>query len=266
MNVKKILKWLPIALCMAAQANVVDWPANGTWTPLSSAANIYADPTQDIGNNGHLYLDIVGDATYSAGYLLYRSMEGTAETEDELLIRIRLNEDKAKNPGAYQVFFETDGDDSVNWVMQLTISGQGNNVINTLEFGSASGTNRNGVVFGSTVWSSTAGYVHYAGTATGDGSNFGGDPDYFLDLAMPWATFSSQTGINSTNDPFRVMITSSQSSGQISDGDIGNSPVAPNVDFLLKDAYSATIPEPATLPLLLGVGGGIFYIRRRLLM
>jgi hypothetical protein len=62
--------------------------------------------------------------------------------------------------------------------------------------------------------------------------------------------------------PFRVMITSSQSAGQINDGDIGNSAVAPNADFLFKDVYSASIPEPGSISLI-GVCAGMFFIRRR---
>ncbi|MCF7818900.1 MAG: PEP-CTERM sorting domain-containing protein [Kiritimatiellales bacterium] len=261
---KTILGIQLLALCATAHATVISWPTSGAWNALYSAGGSYSDIPNDIGNSGHEYLDIVGDATYAAGFLLYRSAADTlSETEDQLLIRIRLDEKKNKMPGAYQVFFETDGDDSVEWVLQLNTTDLDAN--GTLTFGSASGTNRNGVVFGAASWtdSSYSGYIHYTGLATGDGSQFDAGDDYFLDVAMPWLTFSGLTGITSTNDPFRLLITSSQSAGQINDGDVGNSSVAPNTDFLFSTAYSETIPEPAVLPLFAIVGGSMVYVRWR---
>lgn len=249
-------------LAATTHAAVINWPGTGSWWPLYSPTGSYVDVPNDIGNSGHEYLDIVGDATHAAGYLMYRSALGTpSETENQLLIRIRLDETKNKMPGAYQVFFETDGDDSVEWVLQLSTTDLDTSAL--LEFGAASGTNRNGIAFGTVAWSDgSGGYYHYSGLATGDGSGFDGGPDYFLDVAMPWDTFSTLSGISSTNDPFRIMITSSQSSGQIDDGDVGNSSVAPNVDFFFKDVYSASIPEPGALNLVV-LSAAMFYARRR---
>lgn len=258
--------WIAALLISAAgmsMADTVNWPANNDWNPLYSEGAFFSDIEQDTGNNGHLHLDIVGDATYAGASLLYREAAATpGETEDQLLVRIRLNSVKNKMPGAYQIFFETDGDASVEWVLQLTTDDLDSGGL--LEFGSASGTNRNGVAFGAINWTGTyAGNVHWAGTATGDGSQFDGDDDYFLDMSMPWADFSGLTGITSTNDPFRMLITSSQSGGQISDGDVGNSSVAANVDFSFSDVYTDTIPEPSSIMLTTLFGSGLFIARRR---
>ncbi len=264
---KQMISMVSILLIAAAtRADVITWPTMSEWNPLYSSTGLYSDPNNDIGNNGHLYLDIVGGTdslnnTYSGGYMLRR----TEGIEDQLLLRIRVNADKSNDVGAFQVFFETDGDDSVEWVMQLNTEKVKGQTIDTLTFGSASGTNRNGVVFGTTVWSTTTGYFHYTGTATEDGSQFGGDDDYFLDMAMPWSTFENYTGITSTNDPLRMLITSSQSAGQINDGDVGNSSVASGVDVLFKDLYTSqpeAIPEPAVATLIVGAGIGMLGIRR----
>jgi hypothetical protein len=249
-----------------ARASVLAWPEDKLWTPLTSDASLYADEVKDIGNNGHLYLDIVGGTDslgndYAGGYLLYQ--EATSpNTEDLLFLRIRLNKKKNQNnSGAYQVFFETDGDDSVEWVLQFSAERNINN--SYLEFGSASGTNRAGVTLGAVNWSGQyPEYGHFADTTTADGSEFDGDADYFLDLAMPWQVFESYTGISSTNEAFRLLITSSQSIGQVLDGDVGGSDVTPNQDFLFSDEYTEAIPEPLVVSLLAGFGISLLACRR----
>lgn len=262
MKTKPSLVALLIAGAGVSMADTINWPSNGEWNPLYSSGVLFSDVTQDTGNNGHLHLDIVGDSTYAGGYLMYRSTADTSgETEDQLLIRIRVNSKKNKMSGAYQVFFETDGDASVEWVMQFSSTDLDSG--GTIEFGAASGTNRNGVAFGTVDWTGTyAGNVNWTGNATGDGSQFDGDDDYYLDLSMPWLNFSSLTGITSTNDAFRLLITSSQSSGQIDDGDVGNTSVAANTDFSFESVYSDAIPEPTTGVLILLLGTSLFYGRR----
>jgi len=189
MNVKTSLVALLIAGAGVSMADTVNWPADNEWNPLYSSGVQFSDVPQDTGNNGHLHLDIVGDSTYAGGYLMYRSAADTpGETEDQLLLRIRVNSMKNKMSGAYQVFFETDGDAAVEWVMQFSSTDLDSS--GTLEFGAASGTNRNGVAFGAVAWTgSYAGNVNWTGTPTGDGSQFDGDDDYYLDLSMPWLNF-----------------------------------------------------------------------------
>ncbi len=249
------------------QGDVVNWPSWAQWqaNPLyASSGVLYGDVPQDTGNNGHLYLDYVGDSTYAAGYLLYRSVASApGETEDHLFIRLRLNTNKRNDSGAYQILFETDGDDSVEWAMQLAVPKQG--ASRTLTFGVASGTNRNGVTFGTVAWTDTTSeYLNYSGTATDDGTTFDRDADYFLDLAMPWAVFSANTGIASTNEPFRVILGSSQLAGSSLDGDVGNSAAAGDVYF--KDIYGtanpAAIPEPAVLGFISLFGIGLLAAKR----
>ncbi|MEN7973119.1 MAG: hypothetical protein ABFR47_04720 [Verrucomicrobiota bacterium] len=263
MNIKYLILVLLAGTCITTWADVVAWPADGDWIPLYSEGALYSDIPGDIGNNGHEHLDIVGDATNSAAYMLYREDAPTSSggTENQLLFRIRLDDDKNKMSGAYQIFFETDGDSSVEWVLQLTTSDLDSSGI--LEFGAASGTNRNGVTFGSVNWTgSYSEYVHWEGTPTADGSQFDGNPDYYLDIAVPWDVFSASSGISSTNDPFRILITSSQSGGQIDNGDVGNSSVASSVDLSFSDVYSDSIPEPAVAVLLVGFGSTMLAGRR----
>ena len=187
---------IPAGTCLA---DTINWPAYADWHPLISEGTYISDPVSDTGNNGHQHLDYVGDSTYAAGYLLYRAAADTpGETEDQLLLRMRLNSSKNKMAGAYQVFFEINGDNSVDWVLQLSTDDLDSG--GTLEFSAAGGTNLSNVAFGSIAWTgSYLGNVNWTGTPTGDGSNFDGNPDYFLDLSMPWNVFSANTGITSTN-------------------------------------------------------------------
>uniref|UniRef100_UPI003561DA08 MBG domain-containing protein n=1 Tax=Pontiella sp. TaxID=2837462 RepID=UPI003561DA08 len=233
--------------CSTLWANVLNWPASG-WAPLYGQSSLYSDIPDDTGNNGHEYLDFVGDTNYAAAFYYYRTAAESGEAEDQLLFRVRLDSKKNKMPGAYQVFFETSYDSSVDWVLELETGDLDST--GTISFGSAAGTNRSGVTFGTVVWSdsftSTSGYAHWAGAATGDGSSFNGDIDYFLEFGLPWSTFTNYTGVTSTNDPFRLLFTSSQSGGQIDDGDVGNSSATIGVDVVFDDIYAD--PDPADGP------------------
>ncbi len=268
---KKLIYIPLLALCSTVWADVTLWPADGEWNPLfSSNGSLYEDGRLDTANNGHLYLDIVGgfDAQgneYAGGYLLKQDAGAANQNEAQLMIRIRLNAAKSSDPGAYQIYFETTGDASVNWLLQLETPQQGTP---QLTFGAASGTNSSAVLINSPIWTgSTSGYSQYTGLATADGSQFSskangtGDDDYFLDLSMPWDVFSANTGIASTNDPFRALIVSSQSGGNAFDGDVGNTALTSNIDF--ADAYTDTVPEPSQLSLLAVAGGLLLFARRR---
>ena len=233
------------------------WQEDSDWIPLYTLS----DAASDIGNNGHSYLDIVGDATYASGFLQFYNSDSTA-SEDLLLLRLRLNGKKNKMKGSWQFFFETDGDDEVEWVLQLSsddLTSEG-----TIQMGTSSGESESDITFGSVAW--TGSYednVHWTGEATGDGSQFGGDDDYFLDLSIPWNSFSSLTGIDTNAPSFRVAIASSQQSGQLSDGgaaEISTSdPITSFEDF---GDYSGVIPEPAVATLLVGTGAGLLISRR----
>ncbi len=268
---KKLIYIPLLALCSAACADITSWPTEWEWNPLySSSGSLYEDGRLDTANNGHLYLDIIGgfDAQgneYAGAYLVRQDAASGNQNEAQLMIRIRLNAAKSSDPGAYQVYFETTGDASVNWLLQLETPQQGTP---QLTFGAASGTNSSAVLINSPLWTgSVSGYSRYTGLATADGSQFSskpngsGDDDYFLDLSMPWDVFSASTGITSTNDPFRALIVSSQSGGNAFDGDVGNTALTTNIKF--ADAYSDTIPEPSQFSLLAVAGGFLWFARRR---
>ncbi|MBN2161670.1 MAG: hypothetical protein JXR25_10890 [Pontiellaceae bacterium] len=239
------------------------WPTDDAWIPLYTDGSALADASNDTGNKGHPYLDIVGDATYASGYLHFLDADtNIGATDDMLLLRLRLNGTKNKMKGAWQVFFETDGNDGVEWVLQLTsddLAKEGE-----LQFGTSGGETKDSITFGSLAWSGNyEGNVHWTGEATSDGSRFGGDDDYFLDLAMPWNEFSGITGIATNSGSFRVAAATSQQSGQLSDGSLSDFimtiPISNFTDF---ENFNIVIPEPAAASLLVGAGCAILLSRR----
>lgn len=241
-------------------SDIIISPEGNEWRALYST-----DPVSDIGNKGHEHLDIVGGTdpngnVYDGGYIQLRpATVDNGLSEDLLFFRFRLDGKKNRMRGAFQVFFETDGDSEVEWVLQLTTSDLDTSGL--LEFGKADGADRDGIRIDSPVWAgSYADHVNYTGTPAPDGSMFNGTDDYFLDLAVSWDTFSAYTGIDTVNAPFRTLMTTSQQGGKLLDGDVsGIAYSSDNIRF--EEAYAA-VPEPTVLALLAGSGLILILCRR----
>lgn len=242
-----------------ATADIASELASGEFVAIYNT-----DPVSDTGNSGHPHLDIVGGTDdngldFAGGYLSYKTAGSLPSlTEDRLFFRYRLDGIKNKMTGAYQVFFETTGDNAVDWALQLYTTDL--NSSGTLEFGRASGTDRNGVVFNPVDWTgSYADYVDFPGTPTADGSQFNGDADYFLDLSIPWEQFSSFTGIQTFSNNYKIVLTTSQNQGSLEDGDVIGTSDSGNVVFA---DVMAPIPEPAVASLVAGFGLSLLFGRR----
>jgi uncharacterized repeat protein (TIGR01451 family) len=241
-----------VAASAFASDTVTNWPTTG-WLPLYGQDSFYSDVENDISNNGHEYLDFVGNSNYPAAFYMYRTAVDSGEAEDQLLFRLRVDWEKPKMSGAYQVFFETSYDASIDWVLELTT--QNLDTEGWVQFGDAAGTNRSGVTYGTVVWSNnftaTTGYANWTGDPIvypDPADKFNGSDDFFVEFGMPWQVFTNYTGITSTNSPFRLLIASSQSSGQIDDGDIGNSNGSLYPDPGFDDVYVDPDPDPGPFP------------------
>ena len=223
------------------------WPALDEWTPVLSGDGYMWDPPGDTGNEGHEYLDIVGDQTnFPAAYMNFRyATNTTTEAEDQLLFRIRVDDRKNNNMiGAYQIFFETTFDSGVDYYIQLAGEiDDGNQADAVVTFGAAAGYSPSGVQFTNVIWSGN--FADYGGFGANDGSQIGGELDYFIDLVMPLSVFTDYTGIHSTNDAFRVLVSTSQNNGTLTDGDIAGSDgeVVAAADVLFSDTFSETVAE-----------------------
>jgi hypothetical protein len=231
------------------RADIQNWPlADSDWHAIMAGGDFYSDPVGDINPD---WLDIVGDTTvFSAGYWAY-SNAGTPgdKTDDEIMWRIRLEEEKTNPNVVWQVFMDTDGDDLVDWSMQVDASGS--NVVE-LVAATVGGTTFGDVTLDAVgAWSgSLAGFSRFV-TPTGDGSGFGGaGPDTFLDFGMPWLTFSSITGVTGSG-PVRFGLSSSASHVGINK----DLPFSLTSTDLVGSGLSDPIiglPEPSTFSLLAG--------------
>jgi hypothetical protein len=232
-----------------AGADIQNWPlADSDWRAIMAGGGFYADPVGDINPD---WLDIVGDTTvFSAGYWAYADA-GTPgdQTDDEIMWRIRLEEDKSNPNVVWQVFMDTDGDDAIDYSMQVDFSGS--NVVE-LVAATVGGTTFGDVTLDATgAWSgSLAGFSRFV-TPTGDGSGFGGGgPDTFLDFGMPWLTFSSITGVTGSV-PVRFGLSSSASHVGLNK----DLPFSLSSTDLVAGGFSDPIiglPEPSTFSLLAG--------------
>ena len=231
------------ALLLADAATAMAmWPA--TWNPLSIGGGAYTD---GAGDQNPAPIDLVGGSdgvgTFSAGFW------AISEVDDQLSLRMRVETDGSSSNNVWQFLLDTDGDPStVDWA--LSVRQRGSPAQQQVYFSSA-------VVGGS---SFDAVDLDAAGAWTGpladwsrwsaaaDGSNFGGDADAFLDVAIPLSTFRSLTGLTS-GDAFGVTLATSTSHTQVNRdlplGLSGTDPVA--------SSFAIANPEPGT-GVLLGTG------------
>ena len=98
-------------------------------------------------------------------------------------------------------------------------------------------------------------------TGTPDNSQFGGDDDGFVDMAIPEGTFLSLMGLD-YNEPFRVGLSTS-ATHEVINKDLPLNLVGSD---LVADGLSdpiAAVPEPGTTSLALLSLGFLAYARRR---
>lgn len=185
------------------------WPA-GAWDPLTHAGGLYYDV---VGDENPDATDIVGgndgSGDFTAGFLLL------SEADDQLSLRMRLDGDGSGTNNVWQFLFETDGDETtVDWVLQVRQSGSPSGRQAIFTQATTGGPTLDDVSL-STSFSWTGSLADWTrwGVAS-DGSNFDGDPDFFLDAAMPLSTFRALTGL-AAGQPFEVGISSSTSHTQL---------------------------------------------------
>ncbi|MEB3103843.1 MSCRAMM family protein [Ferviditalea candida] len=169
------------------------FPSDSQFQPIMFRGQPLFDPP---GDESPANVDIVGDSQYPAAYFAY---DGAY-----VYFRLRLNADPRFKTGflnfTWGVLFDTDDvPGTYEWL--LCVDGLSTSVEliqNTVkEFNSwndpAEGTNGRGAPnFSQPI----VNYNIARARLTGDGSNFGGDPDYFLDFFLPAGTLFNFLGIN----------------------------------------------------------------------
>lgn len=250
----------PLLLSTLAVQGAATWPTlSSDWTAVTvdGGSSFYHDP-DDINPAS---TDIEGDATYSALYWYYQD-NGTPldDSDDQLQFRVRLDEEPNNPQSVWQILFNVDADLGLDYLLEYDTSGNPD----ILEFAATDveGPNVSDVTVDTShlLWStnSVASYTRFV-NPTGDGSNFGGDNDVFLDMAMPWTEFTSATGITKS-DSFQIGVSTSTTDQSINkDVPLGLS-ASSQVSDLLGDVI--TVPEP-TSSMLFGVAVGLGLFGRR---
>ena len=246
--IKTILAVACIAGCAAAD---IIWPSEGSWTALMQGTDYYYDAAGDKSPGA---IDLIGmTGTYSAGYwaLVEDGHVSGGVTDDAFMFRLRIGGSGGKF--AWQVSLDTDGDVSnVEWILQLVGSGppagQGVELIQTAVGGPTLGD--------VDIGSNTAAWIGETSlcsrwTAIPD------TPDYHVDLAVPWDTFTTITGVIQT-EQLGAVLSTSPAHNNIN----GDFPLGATISEQISNVLTDNIPEPAVASLLLSSGIGLLAFRR----
>ncbi|MCR8845088.1 carboxypeptidase regulatory-like domain-containing protein [Paenibacillus sp. SC116] len=180
---------------------MVTFPSDSQFSPLLQGTTPLIDPAGDV---NPIDTDIVGSDAFPAVYMAY---DGT-----NMYFRMRLNGDPRQKTGfsnfAWGFLFDTDNNPATyEWL--IAVNGLRTTldlVQNTIKENNswndpAEGTDGRG---SPNVSLPIINYDIVRARLTGDGSNFSGNPDYFLDFFIPSALFFSTLGITATT-PIRML-------------------------------------------------------------
>ncbi|MBW2363230.1 MAG: hypothetical protein JRG84_20225 [Deltaproteobacteria bacterium] len=249
--------WRGLALIAVFAAAAADaqgaalWPSE-PWVALTVGGADYWDVLGDenpeatdlVGgiDDGISYSALVGGIDDGISYSAGAWHEST--TNDQLSLRMRLDADGSTSNSVWQFMFNTDTDPDVDWVLEVRQSGSpgGQQVIFTAA--SPGGPLFDDIALDPAYdWTGPLADWRRWIPVT-DGSTFDGDPDYFLDTAIPLSTFHAITGLNQ-GDSYSIALSSSTSHTQVNkDIPLGlndTDPVSSAFADLLYDA-----PEPGT--------------------
>jgi len=216
-------------LTVASTASAQSFPGNDRYTPLPCGGGYMIDAHRD--QSGALReRDIVGDSLAFAGY--------RASDSQYLYLRLRLDDDPAPG-GALRPFswgFELSTDQNKsNYEVLILLSGSTKNITVHRNTTTTLADDPNDPADEPPV--ATFPFTTHGRTSIAASSKYGGDNDYFLDLAIPWATLESVGATKLT--PLTVWAATSSSSTSL------------NGDFACHDgttgaAKLSTIAPPQT--------------------
>lgn len=209
-------------LCARAEAAPA-WPTlDNQWDPVLIGGVLYIDALANSGSDNYGTpppepMDIVGgvdpagDGPFAAGFW--------AVDASDLMFRMRVDNDPSVGGQfVWTVLLNTDADSDVDWALQLDLSGD-NQVELVQALSGGPDTNWDVTLAGTphsigfdedlySRFSSASGTLNPPYT----GSHFHGpgpvDDDYFVDIAVPLATFTAVTGWNS-GDPLGIAFSTS---------------------------------------------------------
>ncbi len=210
----KRLGWylLAIAVVLAAfeeSARAQTFPADDRWSPLPCGAGPMVDPRRD--QSGAIdERDIVGDVLAPAGF--------RASDDKFVYLRMRLDQDpaptKTLRPFAWGFEIDLDANRST-YELLIILRGSDatiavhKNTTTTLANDPADPADDPPIA--------TLPFATHGRTLRAAGSRYGGDDDYFLDVAVPWSTLEP-LGLTRTT-PAVIWVATSSKNGSL-DGDL----------------------------------------------
>ena len=208
----------------------VNWPATtADWYRVTRNGGPYVEPDDQTPAE----IDLRGDATFNTGYWF----------SDGIDLMFRLRVDKAPSANTqqvWQVLMDSDGDDYVEWSLQWDAKNDDKIELNHALTGGPLWTDVQ--LNEASFWSdpTPSPYGRFV-SPTDDGSNFDGNADGFVDVAIPWVSLTHYSGITPTTW-LRVAFSTSSNHN--------------NINKDLPDGWSdpiftpeIVVPEPASLGL-----------------
>ncbi len=248
--IKGLLAVGSIVHCSGAD---IIWPSDIDWHALTRGTDFYHDPA---GDESPAARDLTGTTdTFSMGYwaLIDDGHVDGGVTNDAFTFRLRLADNGESGKFIWQVSLDIDGDASdVEWMLQLVQTGKSKNHGVELIQIADGGPNLDDVDIGSNkaAWlGNTSLYSRW--TSIPDST------DYYVDIAVPWTTFTSITGVTELEQIRAVLSTSTKRKKINKDAPLGALLTDP-----ISTVLSDNIPEPAVATLLLGSGFGFLVFRR----
>jgi hypothetical protein len=228
--VKKIL-CIAATMLVTRAASAQTFPADDRWAPLPCGGGVMTDGHRDQ-SSALRERDIVGDALGAAGY--------RASDDKFVYLRLRLDDNPAPGgvlrPFAWGFELDLNGDRS-NYEILISVAGSTKNIAVHRNTTTTLPNDPNDPADEPAV--GTFPFATHGRAVVAQSSTYGGDADYFLDIAVPWSTLEP-LGLTRTT-PLVVWAATSSNASSL------------NGDFACHDGasgppkLSAIAPPPTTL-------------------
>jgi hypothetical protein len=180
-----MIRWLALTIALtSAAAHAATFPGDAAYVPLRCGGHVMTDPLGDVPSSP-ADRDLVGDTGAPAGL--------RAADAQFLYLRIRVDQDPAPggalHPYAWGMAFDLDGN-RATYELLITVDGIAAPAGTVSVFTNRTTTLANDPADpADTPAAATFAFATAARTVTA-GTMTGGNPDFFVDIAVPWATLA----------------------------------------------------------------------------
>lgn len=178
-------RWIAIAIVLAgAPAHAATFPDDASYVPLRCGGGVMTDPLGDA-PPALDERDLVGDGNAPAGL--------RASDAQFLYLRIRVDRDPAPGgavrPFAWGMAFDLDGNRST-YELLITVDGIGSSSGTVSVFTNRATTLADDPADPADLPAAATPSFATAARTVGAGTTNGGNPDFFVDIAVPWTTLA----------------------------------------------------------------------------